>query len=141
MRLHLFEFNDQSWMPNFLRDYETDYLEFITDKFDVYKDINPIFSRDEEWIVSDKGGVLHQKVTLGQKIEKNDILGAVKDPFGSEESESIKSHIKGVVVGINTSPLIQEGMPVFKIASFLDYEKAETVICEWDKKQPDSYMV
>ena len=44
-RLHLFEFIDQTWMPDFLRDYETDYLEFITDKFDVYKELNPTLEK------------------------------------------------------------------------------------------------
>lgn len=43
-------------------------------------------------------------------------------------------------MGVNTSPLIHEGLPIFKVASFLDYDKAETIIEEWDKKQPDSYI-
>lgn len=44
-RLHLFELMDQSWFPDFLRDYMTDYLEFITDKFDMYKNIHPVLER------------------------------------------------------------------------------------------------
>lgn len=47
-RLHLFEFIDQSWFPRFLRDYETDYLEFITDKFDVYQNIHPVLEKGLE---------------------------------------------------------------------------------------------
>ena len=41
---------------------------------------------------------------------------------------------------MNTSPLIYEGLAIFKVASFLDYDRAENVIEEWDKKQPDSYI-
>lgn len=104
------------------------------------KDINFIFSRDEEWILSHQAGILHTDVTLGQTIKKNDIIGSIADPFGAEIVKYIKSPQEGIVVGINTSPLIHEGMPIFKIASFLDYGKAESVIEEWDKNQPDSYM-
>ncbi len=100
----------------------------------------PIFSRDEDWIVAHKGGILHPKVTLGQTIEKGEIIGNISDPFGADVNEPIKSLRKGIVVGVNTSPLIHEGLPIFKIASFLDYDKAETAIEEWDKKQPDSYI-
>jgi len=104
------------------------------------KDVTPIFSRDEDWILSHKSGILHSSVSLGQIIEKNEKIGEISDPFGADIIESVKSPQKGIVVGVNTSPLIHEGMKIFKIASFLDYEMAETVIEEWDKKQPDSYI-
>ncbi len=100
----------------------------------------PIFSREEEWIVAHKGGILHSKVVLGQTIEKGELIGTISDPFGADILEPIKSPQKGIVVGINTSPLLHEGLPIFKLASFLDYDKAETIIEEWDKNQPDSYI-
>jgi predicted deacylase len=101
-------------------------------------EVMPIFSREEDWIVSHKGGILHTTVSLGQVIEKNTVLGTISDPFGSDIIESIRSSQKGVIVGINTSPLIHEGLPIFKVASFLDNEKAENVIEEWNKNQQDS---
>lgn len=104
------------------------------------QEVTPIFSREERWIVAHKAGTLHTSVTLGQTIEKNSIIGVIKDPFGSDIVEPVKSSKKGIVVGVNTSPLIQEGLDIFKVATFLDYDKAETVIEEWDKKQPDSYI-
>ena len=104
------------------------------------QEVKPIFSREEEWIVAHKGGILHTDVALGQTINKGDVIGNISDPFGADIIEPIKSPQQGVVVGINTSPLIHEGLPIFKIASFLDYDKAETTIEEWDKKQPDSYI-
>ena len=104
------------------------------------QEITPIFSREEEWVVAHKGGILHSKVALGQTIEYRDIIGTVSDPFGSDIVEPIRSAQKGVIVGINTSPLIHEGLPIFKIASFLDDDRAETIIEAWDKKQPDSYI-
>ena len=104
------------------------------------QEINPIFSRDEDWIVAHKSGILHTNTTLGQIIEKEEIIGTISDPFGADIICPIKAPKKGIVVGVNTSPLIHEGLPIFKVASFLDYDKAETIIEEWDKKQPDSYI-
>jgi uncharacterized protein len=104
------------------------------------KEVNPIFSRDEEWIVAHKGGILRTEVTLGQTVKKNELLGTITDPFGSEVFEPVIALQEAIVVGINTTPLIHEGLPLFKMASFLDYEKAESVIEAWDQQQPDSYI-
>lgn len=41
-RLHLFEFEDQKWFPSTLRNYMTDFLQFVSNKFDVYKEIVPL---------------------------------------------------------------------------------------------------
>jgi uncharacterized protein len=103
-------------------------------------EINPIFSQGEEWILAHKGGILHTTVSLGQMIKEKEVVGRITDPFGANFSEDVKASQEGVVVGINTTPLIHEGLPLFKIASFLDYDKAGDIIEEWDKKQPDSYI-
>lgn len=104
------------------------------------KTIKPIFSKKEEWCVSHKGGILHPIASLGQTIKKNEIIGTISDPFGADILESVRSPQEGIVVGINMSPLIHEGLPIFKIATFLDYDRAESVIEKWDQSQPDSYM-
>lgn len=101
---------------------------------------NVVYSRDEEWIVAHKGGILHTTVSLGQIIEKNERIGIISDPFGADANEPVRSPQKGIVVGINTSPLVHEGGEIFQVVSFLDYKRAETSIEEWDKKQPDSYI-
>ncbi|RMG24698.1 MAG: hypothetical protein D6730_12230 [Bacteroidetes bacterium] len=41
-RLHLFEFEDLPWFPAFLRDYGTDFLQFMANQFDFYKGIVPL---------------------------------------------------------------------------------------------------
>ncbi|MFY0652574.1 MAG: hypothetical protein JXQ96_11100 [Cyclobacteriaceae bacterium] len=38
-RIHLFEFEDQSWFPTFLRNYGTDFLQFLSNKTKMYKPI------------------------------------------------------------------------------------------------------
>lgn len=44
-RVHLFEFEDQSWFPVLLRNYMTDFLQFGANKFDIYKAIIPIIEK------------------------------------------------------------------------------------------------
>ena len=41
-RIHLFEFEDLSWFPKTIRNYGTDFLQHITNKFDYYKDVAPL---------------------------------------------------------------------------------------------------
>ena len=100
--------------------------------------LSPIASKEAEWIIANKSGVLHTKVSLGQTIGKKDLLGTITDPFGNEVPEPVLSFYEGIVVGINMTPLIHEGLPIFKIASFIDTEKAGLVIEQWDKNQESS---
>ena len=44
-RLHLFEFEDQKWFPAFLRNYGTDFLQFLSNKSKMYKPIIPVLKR------------------------------------------------------------------------------------------------
>lgn len=41
-RIHLFEFEDQKWFPAFLRNYGTDFLQFLSNKTGMYKPIIPL---------------------------------------------------------------------------------------------------
>lgn len=113
-------------------------LGMLTDEHD--KKIMPIPSRDEEWLTAHIGGVLHSKTSLGQTIKKGESLGNIADPFRAEEDQPVYAPQDGVVVGINTAPLVYEGLPIFKIASFVDDRKAESLIEKWDKNQPGSYL-
>ena len=36
-RIHLIEFEDQPWFPGFLRNYMTDFLQFLTNKSKLFK--------------------------------------------------------------------------------------------------------
>jgi hypothetical protein len=43
-RKHLFEFEDYQWFPSFLRNYMTDFLQFVSNKFNIYRGIVPLLS-------------------------------------------------------------------------------------------------
>ena len=44
-RIHLFEFEDQEWMPAFLRNYMTDFLSHLSNQLDIFKPIVPIIGK------------------------------------------------------------------------------------------------
>jgi len=44
-RIHLFELEDQRWFPSFLRNYGTDFLQFLSNKSKLYKPIIPILTK------------------------------------------------------------------------------------------------
>ncbi len=102
--------------------------------------IKPTFSKDENWIIAHGGGILHSDTSLGQVIKAGERLGHISDPFGTDESRIIKSPRDGIIVGINTTPLVHEGLPLFKVASFINDERAETVIGEWNEQQEDDFL-
>ena len=102
------------------------------------EEIQPIFSQEEDWIVAHHAGVLHTNVSLGQTIKKGEVIGQITDPFGIDFLEKVVAPQDGIVVGINTTPLIHEGLSIFKIASFLDYEKAGNIIEQWESNQPEA---
>ena len=47
-RLHLFEFEDLGWFPHFLRNYGTDFLQYVSNKMKIYQ---PIVTLLEEALV------------------------------------------------------------------------------------------
>ncbi|KTD07892.1 succinylglutamate desuccinylase/aspartoacylase family protein [Legionella jamestowniensis] len=100
----------------------------------------PVFSEDQDWIYSHMSGVLKSKVELGQRIHKKQIIGLINDPFGAGKVESIKAPSDGIVVGINRHPLIHEGQSIFKIASFIDNNRAETALEAWSEALTDEIL-
>jgi ubiquinone/menaquinone biosynthesis C-methylase UbiE len=44
-RVHAFEFNDLDWFPKGLRNSGTDFLQFVANRFDVYKNVLPVIEK------------------------------------------------------------------------------------------------
>lgn len=94
--------------------------------------IKPIFSKEQDWFRAHRSGVLFSEVELGQKIRYGQRIGYICDPFGaSDTAEVVKANQDGIVVGINRHPLIHEGQTIFKIASFIDNNRAEMALEAW----------
>lgn len=104
---------------------------------EVEQTVSPVISKDDDWLTASSSGILHAEVSLGEYIKKGDKIARLSDPFSNENANFVKSHIDGVIVGINRSPLIQEGSSIFKIASFIDNQRAEAMLEVWDELKPE----
>ena len=91
----------------------------------------PIFSQDQDWIRAHRSGMLRSNISLGQMIKKGQNIGRINDPFSADTGENVTAPQDGVVVGINRHPLIHEGQTIFKIASFIDNDRAGSVLEAW----------
>ncbi|WP_313806423.1 hypothetical protein [Flavobacterium sp.] len=47
-RIHLFEIEDQKWFPTFLRNYMTDFLQFLSNKTKLYQPVIPVIEKGLE---------------------------------------------------------------------------------------------
>ncbi len=87
------------------------------------KPIAPVVARSSTWIRAPQSGILRVQKPLGSRIEKNESLGFVSDPFGEKE-ENILSPIDGIIIGRTNIPLVNEGEALFHIAQFKSAETA-----------------
>lgn len=94
-----------------------------------------VFSQDQDWLRAHRSGVLFSEVELGQMITKGQTLGRISDPFSASSSETVQASQDGIIVGINRHPLIHEGQTIFKIASFIDNNRAQNALETWNDNQ------
>jgi predicted deacylase len=67
------------------------------------------------WLRARAAGLYHQRVKLGDKVEKRQILGHISDLYGKEWF-TIKSPRKGRIIGINNEPVIYKGDALIHLA-------------------------
>ncbi len=93
------------------------------------KNMEPVVARSSSWIRAGGSGILRALVPLGGKVERGTLLGVVADPFGERELQ-VKSPFRGIVIGRNNLPLVNEGDALYHIARFGDVEEVEAKVDE-----------
>lgn len=78
---------------------------------------NSIIGKSSTWMRAPKSGILRSMVPLGAKVERDELLGIVSDPFG-EGAEEVLSTVDGIIIGRTTIPLVNEGEALFHVARF-----------------------
>lgn len=68
------------------------------------------------WVRASYAGIFHTRVNLGEDIKKNQLLGVITDPFGTE-SFKIKCRVTGKVIGLNHNPIVHKGDAIMHIAT------------------------
>jgi len=75
-RIHLFEFEDQKWFPSILRNYGTDFLQFLSNKTKMYKPVIPLIEKaleksDTNQIIDLGSGGGGGLLWLNEKLQEN----------------------------------------------------------------------
>lgn len=91
------------------------------------KDIDPFVARSSYWVRAVKSGILRAAKSLGEKVEPNEVLGIISDPFGSSE-ETVVASGEGIIIGRTNIPLVNEGEALFHIAKFKDAESVQEIV-------------
>lgn len=67
-----------------------------------------------KWVRATKSGMFRSTVKNGVLVNKGDIMGTISDPFGQFQHQ-IKCPLKGYLICINHSPLVNQGDAIFNI--------------------------
>lgn len=76
--------------------------------------VERIFLEDMVNVATKRGGLIHGKVKLGQRVVNGELLATVTNLFG-EEVEEVRSPIDGIVTSIPSSPLVGSGSWPFEL--------------------------
>ncbi|MBD0784883.1 succinylglutamate desuccinylase/aspartoacylase family protein [Vibrio sp. Y2-5] len=76
-----------------------------------------VIAKSTSWLRAEADGILRTVVSLGDRVEKGQILAYINSPLGNVEVE-VKANKGGIVIGQQTLPLVNEGDAVFHLAYF-----------------------
>lgn len=68
------------------------------------------------WVRCNQGGILVSQVTLGERVEKGEVLGTVSDPI-SDEVDTIRAPRSGRLIGMALDQLVMPGFAAYHIAA------------------------
>lgn len=75
----------------------------------------PIVSKSTQWVRAPASGIHRVLIPLGAQVEKDQVIGVIADPLGTEETE-VTATVAGIVIGRSNLPLVYEGDALFHIA-------------------------
>jgi hypothetical protein len=87
----------------------------------------PVVARSSQWVRACQSGILRSSKALGARVKKQEVLGWISDPLGSNEVP-VLSNTSGVIIGKINLPLVNEGEALYHISRFGEPDSvAETV--------------
>ncbi len=73
-------------------------------------------SRETRWVRAARGGLLRLESELGEEVEKRQVLGNFSDIYG-RRNLAVRAPFDGLLIGMNRSPLINQGDALFHVAA------------------------
>nr|WP_247664721.1 succinylglutamate desuccinylase/aspartoacylase family protein [Pseudoalteromonas sp. MMG010] len=77
----------------------------------------PIIAGSTSWIRAEVDGIVRAQVSLGEHVERGQVLAYISSPLGDTEL-ALVAPTGGIVIGQQTMPLVNEGDAVFHLAYF-----------------------
>jgi len=74
----------------------------------------PVHIAQSAWLAAEHGGIFYPAVTVGQRVEKAQVVGEFRDWFGDPIAR-IESPAAGIVLFLVTSPAINKGDPILSV--------------------------
>lgn len=86
----------------------------------------PMTATASVWLRAPAGGLLRAFKGAGDRVEEDDVLGVISDPFGETDVE-VKSAQAGVIIGRTNLPVVNEGDALFHVAQINGADAEATI--------------
>ena len=84
-------------------------------------------AKSTKWIRAPHSGSFRAVRRLGHEVSEGEVIAVITDPFGSEPYE-VKTPEYGIIIGMSTIPLVNQGDAMFHLASFKEPAKVKEAI-------------
>lgn len=81
-------------------------------------------AKSSYWIRAPHSGSLRARRELGSRVQKDELLGVISNPFGGDKVE-VRAKRTGIIIGMAVLPLVNSGDALFNIATFDDSQEVE----------------
>ena len=81
-------------------------------------------AKSSYWIRAPHSGTIVLKKKLGDFVKKDPVIGIISDPFGKHKFKVVSKY-EGILIGIVTLPLLNDGDAIAHIATFKNAEEVE----------------
>lgn len=73
-------------------------------------------SSGSRWLRAAEGGIFRARRTIGHRVQEDELLGVISDPFGKTQGE-VRAHMAGLIIGRTNVPAVNQGDALFHIAA------------------------
>lgn len=84
--------------------------------------VKPFVANTSTWTRAGVSGIVNNVRSLGDQVQKGDLLAKIGDPFGAT-FDSVRAPRSGIIIGKQNIPLVQEGDAMFHIAYFSEEDE------------------
>ena len=83
----------------------------------------PVHSTSSTWARAPEGGILHSKRHVGDRVGRNEPIGIISDPLGTNTAP-VFAEDDGIIIGQTNLPIVNRGDALFHIARITSKARA-----------------